>query len=380
MTAQLNTRDRVVNDDSFYNQTSLTSKLAQGTVVHNITAGLEFGRDNSDVDNFTWTGLGTINLGAPVYRAKPASAVRAPNTVVASTVDSTALFFNDQIDLNKEWKLVGGLRWDRLKADYQSRVVSTGVTTKLARTDKVFSKRVGVIYQPDDLQSYYASFGTSFNPSAEAVTLSATTADIAPEKNRSMEIGAKLDFLEGNLTVNTALFRVEKDGRTTDPLTSVVTLSGESRVQGIEFGVVGRVTPALQLMAGYTYLDGKVVNSKDRTGSGTAASPYLYANGKTLSNTPEHNATLWAIYSFGGAWEAGGGLVYASDRFLNNYESAMTDGYTRVDASLAYRQKNYVVRFNVQNLTDKAYYETASAGRATPVKGRSLVASINYTF
>ena len=379
MTAPLNTRERVVNDISLYNQTALNARFGQG-VVHNIMAGIEFGRDDSDVDNFTWTNLGTITLGAPVYRAKPANAVRSPNTRVNAIVDNAAVFVNDQIDLNKQWKLVGGVRWDYLKADYQSRAVSTGVLTELDRTDKVFSKRVGLVYQPTELQSYYASFGTSFNPSAEAVTLSASTADIAPEKNRSLEVGAKLDFMEGNLNVNGAVFRVEKDGRTTDPLTSVVTLSGETRVQGFEVGVVGRVSPALQLMAGYTFLDGKVVRSNDRTGSGTVAVPYRYAQGKTLANTPEHNATMWAIYSFGGAWELGGGLIYASDRFLNNYESAMTDGYTRVDASLAYRQKNYVVRFNVQNLTDKAYYETASAGRATPVKGRSLVASLNYSF
>jgi catecholate siderophore receptor len=379
MTALLSTRDRVVNDISLYNQTSLNTKLAHGAVVHHIAAGLEFGRDDSDVDNFTWTGLGSINLGAPVSTAKPSTAKRAANTVVTSVVDSTAVFVNDQIDLNKQWKLVAGIRWDRLTADYESRVVATGVTTKLDRTDEVFSKRVGVIYQPNDVQSYYASFGTSFNPSAEAVTLSASNADIAPEKNRSMEIGAKLDLLDGGLTVNGALFRVEKDGRTTDPLTATVQLTGETRVQGFEIGVVGRITPALQLMAGYTFLDGKIVSSKNRTGAGTAASPYLYAQGKTLQNTPKHNATAWATYTVG-AWEAGGGLVYATDRFVNNFESAVIDGYTRLDASIAYRQPKYVLRFNVQNLTDKEYFETASGGRATPVKGRSLVGSINYSF
>ncbi|MFD2270729.1 TonB-dependent receptor domain-containing protein [Undibacterium arcticum] len=110
-------------------------------------------------------------------------------------------------------------------------------------------------------------------------------------------------------------------------------------MRGLELGVVGRITPAWQLMAGYTLLDGKIIASQDRTGAGTAASPYLYAQGKTLANTPRHSASLWSTYSFLDHWEAGGGLVYSADRTVNNFESAQIDGYTRIDATLAYKQK-----------------------------------------
>jgi catecholate siderophore receptor len=187
--------------------------------------------------------------------------------------------------------------------------------------------------------------------------------------------------MNGILTFNTALFRVQKiNARTTDQLTTIVNLDGDTRVQGFEAGIIGRITPAWQIMAGYTLLDGKVIKSIDRTGSGTTASPYIYSEGKTLSNTPRHSASLWTTYSFLGNWEAGGGFVYSSDRYVNNFESALIEGYTRVDGTLAYKEKNYDIRLNLQNITNKAYFETASSGRATPVRGRAAIVSVAYRF
>lgn len=381
ITAPFSTRDRVINDKSLFNQTDLIIKKTLGGMQHTITAGAEFGQDKYNNDSYSWTNLGSVNLGNPVYGPKPANAVRTFNSVTETTANTAALYVNDQIDLNKQWKLVGGLRWDRFSADYSSLTIATNAKTQLSHTDKMLSTRAGLIWQPTEAQSYYVSYGTSFNPSAEAISLSTTTANLSPEKNRSVEVGAKLDFMNGNLTFNTALFRVQKNNaRTTDPLTTIVNLDGDTRVQGFEAGIIGRITPAWQIMAGYTLLDGKVIKSIDRTGSGTTASPYIYSEGKTLSNTPRHSASLWTTYSFLGNWEAGGGFVYSSDRYVNNFESALIEGYTRVDGTLAYKEKNYDIRLNLQNITNKAYFETASSGRATPVRGRAAIVSVAYRF
>ena len=40
-------------------------------------------------------------------------------------------------------------------------------------------------------------------------------------------------------------------------------------------------------------------------------------------------------------------MVYSADRYVNNFESALIDGYTRFDATLAYKQKNYDLRLNL---------------------------------
>jgi catecholate siderophore receptor len=281
--------------------------------------------------------------------------------------------------------VVGGLRWDRFKIGttlaLETLPAGFPADTSVAiapHSDSMLSQRAGVIFQPTETQSYYLSYGTSFNPSGETVTQSASTAALDPEKNRSIELGAKYDLLDGNLSLNGALFNVEKtNARTTDPITRLTSLDGDVRVRGVELGVVGRITPAWQVLAGYTLLDGEVVESKD---VGTGFDAGIASKGKTLQNTPRHNASLWSTYSFLQNWEAGGGLVYSSKRYVNNFESAVVDGYTRVDASLAFKQPAYDIRVNLQNATDKKYYEVASGGRATPVKGRTVLVTVAYRF
>ena len=379
-------RDRDFTDKSLFSQTDLIAKFATGAVQHTLTTGLELGRDDYREERYVWNTTAAqreVNLGNPVNGTRQGQ--RALSRTVNTTADTLGVYLNDQVDLNKQWKLVGGLRWDRFK-----------ISTALARSplpagfpvdnsaaiaphsDTMLSQRAGLIWQPGETQSYYLSYGTSFNPSGESVTQSASSAALDPEKNRSVELGAKLDVLQGNLSLNGALFNVDKENaRTTDPITRVTTLDGNVRVRGIELGVVGRITPAWQVLAGFTLLDSEVIKSFD---VGTGFDAGIRSQEKTLQNTPRHNASLWTTYSFLQNWEAGGGLVYASERFVNNYESAVVDGYTRVDASLAYKQPKYDIRFNLQNATDKKYYEVASGGRATPVKGRSVLMTVAYRF
>lgn len=382
LNAQRQDRDRNIGDKSLFNYTDLIAKIQAGSVLHTLTTGLEVGRDEYHEDRYAWNPTNVlINLGNPVNGTR--GGVRALSRAVDTSANTLAAYTNDQIDLNKQWKLVGGLRWDRyaVSTDLQKFTLPAGFpadNTVLAapQSNTMLSHRAGVIYQPNDTQSYYLSTGTSFNPSAEAVTQQATTANVAPEKNRSLETGAKLDLLDGNVSFNTALFHVEKTAARGLDATGVTVLNGDVRVQGLELGVVGRVTPAWQVLAGYTLLHGKVIKGD----IGRNADAGIPSAGKTLQNTPRHSASVWSTYSFLRDWDVGGGLVYSSKRYVNNFETAVVDGYARYDATLAYKQKRYDFRLNLQNLTDAKYFETANGGRAVPVKGRSAIVSITYRF
>jgi catecholate siderophore receptor len=365
-----NRRDREIDDKSLFNQTDLIAKFDTGAVKHTLIAGLEVGREYYENQGYDWVGEPDQSLTSPVYGPMPSSVTRNRSTFTDNESDTVAVYVNDQIDLSKQWKLVGGIRRDQF--DFESTVTdsNTGaVTTRMARKDLMTSVRGGVIFQPTDTQSYYASYGTSFNPSAETLVLSATNQSVDPEKNRSFEVGAKWDLLDGGLGLNAALFRVEKtNARTTDTLTSITTLDGDVRVNGFELSAAGRLTSNWRILAGYTYLDGEIVEATDGT------------KGNTLQNTPEHTASLWTTYRLTPAWEIGGGAVYSSDRYVNNANTSQVDSYTRYDATVAYIQKSYDVRLNLLNLSDEKYFEVASGSRATPATGRSVVATLTYRF
>jgi catecholate siderophore receptor len=394
--AQRQDKDRTINDSTLSNQTDLAMKLQTGAVRHTLTTGFEFEIDRYAQDSYTWSPANpTVNLGNPVLEDRPGSRYQSQDTNVDA--DTFGVYINDQIDLSEQWKLVGGLRWDRFRADANqiaydaTGAVATGPTSATNNSPKTYSAgttntmvstRAGVIWQPDDVQSYYVSYGTSFNPSAEGVTLAYNQRDTDPEKNRSYEIGSKLDLLQGDLQLNAAVFQIEKtNARST--VNNVVTLDGDIRVRGFEASALGHVTPEWQVLVSYTRLDGEVVDSEEFTTLkllGGGDSPHINSKGNTLQNTPKDTATLWTTYTLFGDWEVGGGAMYASKRNVNNFETAEIDGYTRLDATLAYRQPKYDIRLNLQNATDKKYFEAASQGRATPVAGRTTILTTTYRF
>ncbi len=145
----------------------------------------------------------------------------------------------------------------------------------------MWSYRGGLIFHPTPSQSYYFSYATSFNPSAEAIPQPATNGT-PPEKNRIFEIGGKVEFFNGTLNLQGAVFRIDKtNARVTDPLdpTGTLVLDGEQRVQGVEFGIAGRILPNLNVFAGYTFLDSKFRKS-----------PTPAVEGNPILNVPKHSA------------------------------------------------------------------------------------------
>lgn len=374
---------RSLKDQSLFNQTDLIAKFETGGMQHTLITGVELGREEYEENRFNPQQEDAANpqsLVNPVYGPfsdyTPTLSRRNDNSA-----NTFAIYANDTLELNKQWKLVGGLRWDRFDYDGSTYNAATSTTTKLSQVDKMWSTRLGAIYQPTETQSYYASYGTSFNPSTEGVTLSDDNANVKPEKNRSLEVGAKWDLLERRLALNTAIFRVEKNNaRTYDSLLpSEVTTQGKTRVDGFEIGAAGKITKEWDIFAGYTYLDGKIVSLNETVGSAPNQT-VVDRSGNILSNTPEHSASLWTTYRLGGGWEIGGGAVYSSDRLLNNANTAKVDGYTRYDATVAYLTKQYDFRINLMNLSDKKYFESAGANRSVPAEGRAIVATVNYRF
>jgi len=373
-------RERLVRDKSIANQTDFVVKLQGAGVQHTLTTGVEIAREESEEDRYVWTapaGATTVNLGDPTLIARPGT--HALSRTVTTTADTIAAYINDQIDLTPQWKVVAGVRGERFKARSSLvKFLATDTTVGAEpKSETLFSPRAGVLYQPNETQSWYLSYGTSFNPSAEAVTQSASTAALDAEKNRSLEAGVKLDVLDGELSLAAAAFRTEKTNARTRDAGGVQVNAGRIRVQGVELSATGRITPAWQLFGGYTFLDGRIVRSPE---VGTGADVGIPAQGKRAPNAPRHQATVWTTYRVTPQWEVGGGVLHASERWLNNFETAKVDGYTRFDATVAYLQRSFEVRLNLLNLSDEHYFEASSGGRATPVRGRTALATVTYRF
>jgi catecholate siderophore receptor len=358
------------------NQTDLTTKFDTVGLQHTLVTGFEFSRETLDRTNYAFTGVPQANANNP----NPHDSTAGISQRVSARSDGKAFGFGifgaDQIKLNEYFDVVGGVRWDYFDTDFDNTAIdAANVTTRsdLGRIDKMWSYRGGLIFHPTQSQSYYFSYATAFNPSAEAIQLSADNAGTSPEKNETFELGTKLQFFNGALSLQSAIFRINKtDARVDDPdsLTGQLVLEGKQRVQGFEIGIAGRLLPDLNVFGGYTYLDSEFVNSPDPD-----------VEGNELLNVPEHSATLWTTYDFLEKWQIGGGPTYVSSRYNNAANAARIEGHVFWDATIAYQlTKNVQLRLNGINLTNDLYYSNISGGHVVPGNGRTFILSTSFKF
>ncbi|WP_250511731.1 TonB-dependent siderophore receptor [Caballeronia sp. GACF4] len=372
---RLQGKDRNINDHSVYNTTDLQGKFATGFLKHDMLVGVDLSHETYSNQSFTATTpglpsntLAIVPLVDPAYVPRPANYREVATNLAESSANGIGLYLNDTVSIGENWKWIGGVRWDRYEASINNSINAPGYATQ---TNFFTSVRTGVVWQPADWQSYYVSYGTSFNPSLEALTLTNNQQNTPPEKNRSYEVGSKWDLLNGGLSVTQSLFNIEKTNARTQVSTGEYTLDGDVRVRGYQLGVAGHITKQWQMFGGYTYMDGTVQKALDGT------------TGNTLANTPHHMLNFWTTYDFTPAWQIGGGPSYVSSRYAANNNLVQVGGYVRWDAMAAYHQKRYDIQFNVLNLTDKRYYDAlipSDGGRAVPGYGRTFLATLNYRF
>ena len=365
---QLASHDRRIHDTSLFNQLDLIGKFDTGSVSHILVAGSEIGRDTYANQGYTRSGLPMLSLVDPQYEPQPAGVVSTPTNHASSNADTYAIYANDTASLGEHWKLVGGLRQDRFDADL---VNTTNQPPSAHQVVDFTSVRAGAIWQPSEEQSYYVSYGTSFDPSLEALTVTNGTQALPPEKNKSYEIGGKWDLAGDALSLNAALFQVTKTNARTQTSDGDYELDGTVRVNGAVLGIVGQLTRQWQVFGGYTHYNAEIVKALDGT------------QGNVPANTPDNAFTLWSTYRPDTRWEFGGGAIYVGPRFANNTNLVSVGGYTRWDATVAWHQPRYDLRLNLWNLTDKKYFDTliqSDGGRAVPGIGRTGMVTATWRF
>src|SRR6185369_16430948 len=220
------------------NQTDVTIQFETGRVRHTAVVGMELDREDSDPLRPRYTGVPTTSLLAP-DNTQAFAGVATINTDVHARSNSASAYVIDTAKLGSHWELNGSYRFDRFNSHYTQAVPPA---TAFNRLDHLNSWRGAVVYKPVTPVSIYASAGNSFNPSAESLSLSANTANLPPEENRTVEGGVKWDL--PGLSLRTAVFRTTKlNAREPDPANSLLNvLAGQQRVQGFQAEMDGHLT------------------------------------------------------------------------------------------------------------------------------------------
>ncbi len=246
---RLQGKDLNINDHSVYNTTEVTAKFATGFLKRDMLAGGDLSHETYSNQSFTAITPGLpsntlviVLLVNPAYVPRLANYVETATNLAESSAHGLGLYLNDTVSIGEHWKWIGGVRWDRYEASIHNSINAPSYGTQTNYFTRV---RTGVVWQPTDWQSYYVSYGTSFNPSLEAKRSRSFTngqQNLPPEHNKSYEVGSKWDLLNGGLSVTQSLFKIEKTNARTQTSTGEYTLDGDVRVRGYQLGVAGHIT------------------------------------------------------------------------------------------------------------------------------------------
>jgi catecholate siderophore receptor len=362
-------------DSLWLNQTEVTANVNTGFIRHALLAGFEISRESSEVVRFSQTGRPTARFFSP-DSLQTGNYVTTPNSDVRTVADTYAFYATDQIKIGEMFEVVAGIRYDNFDADYVNRTARQ----RFGRTDSEFSYRGALVFKPIPTLRTYVSFGTSFNPSAESLTLAANNAQLPPETARSYEAGLQWEVFD-HTRLTAALFRTTKtNARTEDPANSTLqVLDGDVRVDGFEVGITGRIMEGWNILAGYTFLDSEIRKSTNPN-----------EVGKEFANVPPHSFSLWTTYDLpriGGVEgiQIGGGVQYVDRRFGNTSNTNRVPSFTRYDAAVAYEPtegalKGLRLQVNALNLGNTRAFETVYTGHVVEAPGRTFVFTASARF
>jgi catecholate siderophore receptor len=369
------------------NQTNLTTKFATGSVRHELSTGLELTHETQSTTGLANTG--TL-VPANLYNPNPNDPVGAgvPNGAYTQGQTNTAgAYVFDTLKVGERWQYLAGLRLDRYTTGYRS-IPATGTTTAptdLALSGTLVNWKFAALYKPAANGSVYVSYATSMQPPGGSNFALSTSANNAgnpsydPQKAKTIEVGTKWDLMERRLGLTAALYRTDVSNDViqdpTDP--AVYIQEGKKRVEGLELGVIGEISPVWNVSAGYTIMNTSVTNGPAVTQAGN----------EDLSYTPKQAFTSWTTYKLPFGWTVGGGARFVGSLQRGTDSAIGTPTYVQsywvYDAMASYKiSKNMDLQLNAFNLTDKEYVASInkSGYRYIPGTPRTFRLTANIKF
>ena len=396
---------RVSTTETTTNQTDLFGNFQVMGFKNNYSTGVEFTREETRASGYTVTPNSNPNCtpdkvgnsgGQCTSLSNPNpndvwTGTEARNYYGTNTVGVTkAAYVFDTIELDPKWLLNAGLRYDAFSTTANTNA-ATG-RTKASNDSHFFNWQTGLVWKPLDNGSVYLSYATSATPPGGVVGEgvegnglvapgSTITSDLKPEETVNYELGTKWDVFHDRLSLTAAIFRTEK--KNTRVLTDSFTYenAGESRVDGLELSASGKITDKWQVFAGYSYLKSELVDPGQKANrNGSINTAAISDKGNEMPNTPKNSFSLWTTYEVMPKLTIGGGAFYVDEVYGDTANTVYVPAYTRYDAMASYKlTKNIDLQLNVQNLTDKTYYDKAYAAHfASQAAGRTALLTTRF--
>lgn len=289
--------------------------------------------------------------------------------VRSGAVSDTLGFFDDRL------LVTVGVRRQQLVV--QGFAYGTG--TRTSKYDESITTPVyGIVFKPWEHVSFYANRieGLAEGPTAPTTFGSRIVANggeaFAPDRSKQIEAGVKVDM--GTYGATLGVYRIEQpsDGYSeiVDATTARFVRDGEQVNKGVELNLFGEPISGLRLISGVTVMDTELKKTQGGLNDGN------HAIGVP---TFQFNAGAdWDVPGLQGV-ALNARMLRTGGQYADAANNLSLPTWNRFDAGARYafkvQEKDVTLRFGVENLANKKYWESAQGGYLT--QGEPRVAKLS---
>lgn len=339
----------------------LQGRLRSGGVEHTLLFGIDATRISLAGEDFSGPAP-SLDLRKPISVLP----VQEPSTLDRSSTQITeqlGLYAQDQVKIDERWVFTLSGRQDRAKSGTTDRIGNS----RQDQTDNQFSGRGGLSYLVGNGWAPYISYATSFMPTSG---VDSNNTPRQPTRGKQVEAGIKYQPQGSRTSFTAAIFDLRKSNvLTTDQLTFEARQIGLVRSRGLELEAKAELVRSLNLIAAYTVLDMKVLESADQS-----------EFGKMPIQVPKQSASVWLDYTLHNGFGFGGGLRYIGRRWNDVGNTSAEGGVGLLDATLHYTSGAWRLALSASNLADRKYAASRAYNSYYPGNERTMVASVKYQF
>lgn len=321
-------------------QAIVTGKVKTGLVSHDLAFGASRGIQRGYTSSiFGYAVLGSGNLDQPGHFNDP-GLDPAPADTLTGDIVQRSIFASDTLHIGDKWDVVLGLRHASIVDEPNDYDRSETTPT------------VAVVFKPTPSLSTYVSYIESLEQGATAPSAGVSNPNevFSPLVSKQVELGVKTEHQ--NWSGSAAIFEIKRGlaYRNGD----VFTQDGETRFRGLELALKARIATPWMVGASALFLNSKNIEAADDI------------LGLRAAGAPREQFTLYTEYQIPTTnWTLTAGMQHYGSRPIDAANTVSLPSYTLLDAGLRYTTKLggtlSTWRLNIDNLTDKAYWQTSSS-------------------
>ena len=309
------------------------------------------------------------NIPKPNFATLSASQVTGVNLSSVGVADTMSI-------LNKRVQLTVGVRHQTAGSEVTNFLAPA--SSRPQQDTSLWTPAYALVVKPVENISLYANYIEGLQtPVVVSGNFSNVGTVFPPSRTTQAETGVKIDT--GRFTTTLSLFEIEQPSVITVPgfPQSSQQLNGRQRNRGAELNVFGEITPAIRLLGGVALIDGKQV-----------ATPSGATDGRTAVGVPAVTANIGAEWDtpFVPDLTLTGRVIYTGSQYVNVANTLSLPEWTRVDIGARYTLKSpwngkpIVIRANIENVANNAYWASAYSGVITLAAPRTYLLSTTFNF